>query len=373
MRTLACVAVLSSLLAAACGSSSVDLAPTEVTTPTTESVSASTTTTTAPPTTTTTPTTTSTTTSSTTTIPDVPPELVLDDRGVPTNGQTDGVLITETGWVTPVLSGLAGGRHRVWTPCGRTQDIAGGRFVGSVDFVLDPGHGGSEPGAVGRGGLREADLNLDVTLKLRNALVDAGYSVMMTRQTDVRVPIVTRAEIAQALDPIAFISVHFNAGTDAVSATPGTEMYHQIDSPDSKRLAGLIYEESFGVLDQFDIRWVALGDAGTLVRPNREGGDYYGGRGAARLGASGPTDACRRNRDGDRAVLDHRRSWLWFHRRPDLPRVRAVGCGSDHQLHGSTARVRWVARIVGHSPAVFAIREMPGAEQHPRCLVASDR
>ena len=86
------------------------------------------------------------------------------------NGQTDGVLITETGWVTPVLSGLAGGRHRVWTPCGRTQDIAGGRFVGSVDFVLDPGHGGSEPGAVGRGGLREADLNLDVTLKLRNAL-----------------------------------------------------------------------------------------------------------------------------------------------------------------------------------------------------------
>ena len=274
MRIPAIVVALGALLAAACGSSSVDVAPTGVTTPITESVSPSTTTTMAPPATTTTSTTTSTT--STTTIPDVPPELVFDDRGVPMNGQTDGVLITETGWVTPVLSGLAGGRHRVWTPCGRTQDIAGGRFVGSADFVLDPGHGGSEPGAVGRGGLREADLNLDVTLKMRDALVDAGYSVMMTRQTDVRVPIVTRAEIAQALDPIAFISVHFNAGADAASTTPGTEMYHQIDSPDSKRLAGLIYEEAFGVLDQFDIRWVALGDAGTLVRPNREGGDYYG-------------------------------------------------------------------------------------------------
>ena len=276
MRTVACVVVLGSLFAAACGSSSVDLAPTEVTIPTTETVSPSTTTTTVRPATTTTSSTTSTTTSSTTTIPDVPPELVLDDRGVPMNGQTDGVLITETGWVTPVLSGLAGGRHRVWTPCGRTQDIAGGRFVGSVDFVLDPGHGGSEPGAVGRGGLREADLNLDVTLKLRDALVDAGYSVMMTREADVRVPIVTRAEIAQALEPIAFISVHFNGGTDAASTTPGTELYHQIDSPDSKRLAGLIYEEAFGVLDQFDIRWVALGDAGTLVRPNRDGDDYYG-------------------------------------------------------------------------------------------------
>ena len=133
-----------------------------------------------------------------------------------------------------------------------------GRFVDSVDFVLDPGHGALSPErSVGEA--READLNLDVTLKLRNALIDAGYSVMMTRQTDVRVPIVTRAEIAQALDPIAFISVHFNTGTDAVSATPGTEMYHQIDSPDSKRLAGLIYEESFGVLDQFDIRWSRWG------------------------------------------------------------------------------------------------------------------
>ena len=79
MRTVASVAVLGSLLVAACGSSSVDLAPTEVTTPVIESVLPSITTTTAPPT----PTTTSTTTSSTTTIPDVPPELVLDDQGVP--------------------------------------------------------------------------------------------------------------------------------------------------------------------------------------------------------------------------------------------------------------------------------------------------
>ncbi len=209
-------------------------------------------------------------------MPVVLPELVLDDEGVPLNGQTEGVLVTDTGWITPILSGLADGRHRVWTPCGRTQDIGGGRVIDAVDFVLDPGHGGSEPGAVGPGGLREADLNLEVTLKLRDALVGAGYSVVMTRQTDVRVPIVTRAEIAQALDPIAFISVHFNAGTDEPSATPGTEMYHQIDNKDSKRLAGLIYEEAYAVLDRYDITWVALGDAGTTFRPNEAGGDYYG-------------------------------------------------------------------------------------------------
>jgi len=201
---------------------------------------------------------------------------VYDDEGVPVNDQTDGVLVTDTGWIVPILSPLPGGAHRVFTPCGRQADIGGGRVIHEADFVIDPGHGGREPGAVGQGGLQEKDLNLDVSRKIRDVLVEAGYSVVMTRETDVRVPIVTRAEIGHALDPIAFMSVHFNAGTDAPSSFPGTEMYHQIDNPDSKRLAGLLYEETRAVLDQYDIAWVALGDAGTTFRPNRSGGDYYG-------------------------------------------------------------------------------------------------
>jgi N-acetylmuramoyl-L-alanine amidase len=209
-------------------------------------------------------------------VPVVVPDLVLDDRGTPVNGQTSGVLITDTGWVTPIVSGLADGRHRVWTPCARQADIGGGRVITEADIVLDPGHGGSETGAVGKGGLREADLNLEFSLKLRDVLVGAGYSVVMTRQTDVRVPIATRAEIARALDPLAFISIHFNAGTDAPSDTPGTEMYHQIDNPASKRLAGLIYEEAYAVLARYDIDWVALNDAGAMIRPNEDGDDYYG-------------------------------------------------------------------------------------------------
>ncbi len=194
---------------------------------------------------------------------------------MPLNGQTSGVLVTPTGWITPILHPTADG-WQVWTPCGREAEVTDGRVIEQVDFVLDPGHGGSEPGAVGRGGLQEKNLNLDVSLKIRDALVGAGYSVVMTRQTDVRVPIVTRAEIGQALDPIAFLSVHFNAGTDAPSDIPGTEMYHQIANSDSRRLAGLIYEETRAVLDQYDIPWVALEDAGTTFRLNRSGGDYYG-------------------------------------------------------------------------------------------------
>ena len=99
---------------------------------------------------------------------------------------------------------------------------------------------------------------------------------MLTRNSDIRVPIVTRAEIALALDPIANISIHHNAGTEEVSTDPGTEMFFQLASPESKRLAGLIFEETREFLDPLGSTWFALDDAGAMGRTNREGGDYYG-------------------------------------------------------------------------------------------------
>ena len=268
------VASLSVLLAAACGTSSVALTDEESTVEATTSTASATSTST---TSTSTTSTSTTSTSTTTTVLDIPlVDLVRDENGVPLNGQTDGILITNTGWIAPIIATTADG-WQVWTPCGRTAILTEGQVVESADFVIDAGHGGSrESGAVGPGGLREADLNLQVALKIRDALVGSGYSVIMTRETDVRVPIVTRGEIAQALDPVANISIHFNAGTDAGSADPGTEMYHQIESSESKRLAGLMYEEVFATLDGYDINWVSLSDAGAMSRPNRSGGDYYG-------------------------------------------------------------------------------------------------
>lgn len=256
------------LLAAACGTTSVDLAD-PVVDPTTTLAPATTTTTT----TTATSTTTTSTTTTTTTRP-VPP-LQFDEEGVPINGQTRGVVNTTTGWVVPVLESVADG-WRVWTPCGREAVIGAGDYVEAVDFVIDPGHGGSEPGAVGPGGTREADINLQVSRRVRDGLEAAGYTVQLVRDADQRVPIVTRAEIARALDPIAFISIHHNAGTEAPSATPGTEMYFQVGSDESKRLAGILYEEARAVLDPLGADWFAMSDAGAMVRENREGGDYYG-------------------------------------------------------------------------------------------------
>jgi len=226
--------------------------------------------------TTTTTTTTSTTTSTTTTTTIPPAEMQFDDEGVPLNGQTSGVVVTPTGWITPAFGPSEGGGWRIWSPCGVETVIDDGEFIDTVDIVLDPGHGGSEPGAVGPNGLIEADLNLAVAERAATGLRAAGFSVVMTRDEDARVPIVTRGEIALALDPIAFISIHHNAGTDAPSSSPGTEVFHQIEDSESRRLAGLLLEEARSALAPYDVDWVSMGDAGAMVRPNREGGDYYG-------------------------------------------------------------------------------------------------
>ena len=111
---------------------------------------------------------------------------------------------------------------------------------------------------------------------MRDALEGAGYSVLLVRDSDQRVPIVTRAEIARALDPIAFVSIHHNAGTEAPSPTPGTEMFFQVASDESRRLAGLLYEETREALDPYGAQWFSMSDAGAMSRPSREGDDYYG-------------------------------------------------------------------------------------------------
>lgn len=272
--------LLASLFAAACGTSTLELGESSASPPDALSAEAderpsasssiTSSTTEAPSTTTSSTTTTSTTTTTTTIAP-----LALDDEGVPVNGQTNGVLITPTGWRVPVLGGVDG-VWRVWTPCGREALVAGGTFVERVDVVLDPGHGGREPGATGANGLIEAHLNLAVSKLAATRLQELGYSVLLTRVDDVRVPIATRAEIALAVQARALVSVHHNAGTDAPSSSPGTEVFHQIESAESRRLAGLLYEETVATLSGFSASWVSMGDAGALVRPNREGGDFYG-------------------------------------------------------------------------------------------------
>jgi len=89
--------------------------------------------------------------------------------------------------------------------------------------VLDPGHGGFDKGAISGYGY-EKDYTLDLGRLLRPLLQAKGFRVIMTRESDVFVPLELRARIANASSDSIFVSLHFNA-TDRDPIATGFEIY----------------------------------------------------------------------------------------------------------------------------------------------------
>jgi len=91
-------------------------------------------------------------------------------------------------------------------------------------IVIDPGHGGKDPGAIGKSGLREKDIVLDVGLRLRKLIKERlGANVIMTRETDVFIPLEERTAIANTKGADLFVSVHANASRR--TGAKGVETY----------------------------------------------------------------------------------------------------------------------------------------------------
>jgi len=91
--------------------------------------------------------------------------------------------------------------------------------------VIDPGHGGTDPGAV-VGNVKEKDLNLDLALRLRDLLEANGVKVIMTREDDTFVNLYARAGIANEVNADLFVSIHHNSAT---STATGTETLYYPD------------------------------------------------------------------------------------------------------------------------------------------------
>jgi N-acetylmuramoyl-L-alanine amidase len=89
--------------------------------------------------------------------------------------------------------------------------------------VLDPGHGGQDPGAVANG-IQEKNINLSIALKLEKTLESKGIKVELTRRTDVYLKLAERTEIANKLNAEVFVSIHANALPKGKSAR-GFEIY----------------------------------------------------------------------------------------------------------------------------------------------------
>jgi N-acetylmuramoyl-L-alanine amidase len=79
-------------------------------------------------------------------------------------------------------------------------------------IVVDAGHGGKDPGAVGVHGTREKDVALDIARRLASRLErDGRYRIVLTRSGDETVPLARRVEMASAADADLFVSIHVNA------------------------------------------------------------------------------------------------------------------------------------------------------------------
>ena len=205
----------------------------------------------------------------------VAPESIQAQDRTP-NPPGEGVVVTASGLVLPVRE-VRGDGFGVITPCWKEGFITSGTYLPGVDVVLDPGHGGREHGAVGPGGISEKDLNLKIALETAAELRRRGYSVLLTRTTDSRIPVVVRAEIARAVDAAVFVSIHHNGGARRRSTDPGTETYHQASNPNSTRLAGLLYEKLHAAFSRYDIDWrdTVYQGANAIIR-SRDRKDFYG-------------------------------------------------------------------------------------------------
>ena len=198
-----------------------------------------------------------------------PKPLVLPEPGTVAVRTSTGVLAL---WLGPDGDGA-----RVRTPCDREATITSFELAAPVDVVIDPGHGGLDPGASSSTGVSEADLNLDVSRRVRDLLVARGFTVQLTRDGDFFRTIADRAAVAAALKPRAFVSIHHNGGTHPPAGLgPGTEAYHEREDADSRRLAGVLWEDLVSGLSRFDINWVASQYRGALWRADRDGDDFYG-------------------------------------------------------------------------------------------------
>lgn len=113
--------------------------------------------------------------------------------------------------------------------------LACGQARGTI--VIDAGHGGFDRGGVPGQRIAEKDKTLDVAQRLKRILQADGYRVVMTRDSDVFIPLGTRTAIANAYRNASFVSIHFNCSSR--SGANGVETYYY--RSDSAALAASIH------------------------------------------------------------------------------------------------------------------------------------
>lgn len=125
-------------------------------------------------------------------------------------------------------------------------------------IVVDPGHGGHDPGAVGPNGIQEKDVVLAIGLRLRELFrEELGVDVVMTRSTDVFIPLEERTAIANKVGADLFLSVHANAAPNRLAA--GIETYY-LNLAKTDKVAQLAAKENGTTLEKVSVLQAILFD-----------------------------------------------------------------------------------------------------------------
>jgi N-acetylmuramoyl-L-alanine amidase len=144
--------------------------------------------------------------------------------------------------------------HRLFVDRGEVRLILGAVELSDLCVVIDPGHGGHDTGAIGRTGILEKDVNLDIAQRVARKLQAMGVRVRMTRTDDSPVipwdassreehrrELQARCCVADDCGAQLFVSIHANARGRNPQAVRGTETYYR--KPDSRRFAEVMQEE----------------------------------------------------------------------------------------------------------------------------------
>ncbi|MEO1353541.1 MAG: N-acetylmuramoyl-L-alanine amidase [Cyanobacteria bacterium J06635_15] len=116
--------------------------------------------------------------------------------------------------------------------------------------VIDPGHGGRDPGAVGIGGLQEKGVALAISQQVAAILTQQGIQVVMTRDGDYFIDLDPRVQLAEQVNADLFISIHANAINLSRQDVNGFETYYYSDA--GLRLARTIHNAVLQMIDHRD-------------------------------------------------------------------------------------------------------------------------
>lgn len=108
-------------------------------------------------------------------------------------------------------------------------------------IVIDPGHGGPDPGAIGIGGVRETNVVLDISLEVSRILQRQGVTVYLTRTDERDVDLPPRVSLAERVRASAFVSIHANAISMSRPDVNGLETYHAPGARLGSRLARTVH------------------------------------------------------------------------------------------------------------------------------------